>query len=876
MSGTDGMAMTEPRSSNRPLWRMAWRRFRMRSLQYLLCLVGVALGVAMMVSIDLANGSAQTAFELSTDAIAGRATHQLEALAPEGIDESVYIKIRRELGSVTVAPIVDDYVLAPDLGNQPMRLVGVDLFAEAPFRNYFVPKDRAVGEAGLLNFLTEPNTVVLGADVARRYDVALGDAVTLDLSGRMVTVKVVGMVQPESTTTRRALSSLLFTDIATAQEILQMPGHLSHIDLISDSEADLAAVEELLPQGVQLETAAAQKNAVRQMTAAFRLNLTALSLLALVVGMFLIYNTVTFSVVQRRPLFGVLRCLGTTPGQLFTLIMGESVILSVLGSAVGLGLGVVLARSIVGLITQTINDFYFVVSVQQVAISPVSLVKGFVIGVASALLASLVPALEAMRTSPQTILQRSSLESKVQRLLPWLVLTWGLTTVAGILLLRVQAGLVVAFSGLFSILLGAALLTPPITTLFMRVIQPLTGQLGVLGRLAPRDIVRSLSRTSVAIAALMVAVSVIVGVSIMVGSFRVTVVQWLDQTLQADIYVSPPSTTANRVLGQLDPSVVGEIKRWPGLDDVVSYNDADATVTAFGYGDDQPLVELERPVKIISAGGDVSHGQRPYAWKQEPGTDPWEALDRGEGVIISEALMLKASLTEPPASIVVKSPQGPQTFPVLAVFYDYSSDLGTLILDDDLFIQSWGDEGVASLGLFTQPGFEADDVVDELRQHFQGRTDVTIQSTRSLKDGSIEIFDRTFAITQALRLLAVIVAFIGVLSALMSLQLERSREIGILRATGMTPRQLWGLTLLETGLMGNVAGLLAMPLGYVLAWILIYVINVRSFGWTLQMQLNPSYFWQAWAVAVVAALLAGIYPAWRLGRITVAMAIREE
>ncbi|MGF1603342.1 MAG: ABC transporter permease [Thermosynechococcaceae cyanobacterium] len=514
------------------------------------------------------------------------------------------------------------------------------------------------------------------------------------------------------------------------------------------------------------------------------------------------------------------------------------------------------------------------VSVQQVAISPLSLVKGLIIGIASALLASLVPALEAMRTSPQTILQRSSLESKVQKLLPWLVLSWGGSTLAGILLLRLQAGLVIAFSGLFAILLGAALLTPPITTALMQAVQPLTAKLGVLGRLAPRDIVRSLSRTSVAIAALMVAVSVIVGVSIMVGSFRVTVVQWLDQTLQADIYVSPPSTTANRVLGQLDPAIVSEIQCWNGLDDVVTYNDADVKVTAFSYGAEQ--LDVDKPVKLISADGDVSHGQRPYAWKQDPSADPWGALDRGEGVIISEALMLKANLSEPPTAITLNSPKGPQTFPVVAVFYDYSSDQGTIILDDAPFIQLWGDDGVASLGLFTQPGVEADTVVDELRQHFQGRTDVTIQSTRSLKDGSIEIFDRTFAIAQALRLLAVIVAFIGVLSALMSLQLERTREIGILRATGMTPQQLWWLTLLETGLMGNVAGLLAMPLGYVLAWILIYVINVRSFGWTLQMQLNPSYFWQAWMVAIVAALLAGVYPAWRMSRITVTTAIREE
>jgi len=852
---------------------MAWRRFRQRSLQYGLCLLGVALGVAMMVSIDLANGSAQTAFELSTDAIAGRATHQIESIAPAGIDESVYLQIRQRAGLTQTAPIVDGYVLAPDLGNQPLRLVGVDLFAEPPFRNYFAPKNQTVGLAGLQTFLTQPNTVVLATDVADRYQIELGDTLTLDLAGRQVPVTLVGMVQPESITTRRALSNLIFTDIATAQDILQMQGHLSHIDLIAQSETDLAAIADLLPEEARLETAAAQKNTVRQMTAAFRLNLTALSLLALVVGMFLIYNTITFSVVQRRPLFGVLRCLGTTPNQLFVLIMGETAILGLLGSVIGLGLGIVLARSIVGLITQTINDFYFVVSVQQVAIPPLLLGKGLVIGVVSALLAALVPALEAMRTSPQTILQRSSLENKVQQLLPWLGLSWVIITLVGIGLLRLQAGLVVAFAGLFAIVLGSALLTPPVTTVLMTAVQPLTRPLGVLGRLAPRDIVRSLSRTSVTIAALMVAVSVIVGVSIMVGSFRVTVVQWLDQTLQADIYVSPPSTTANRVLGQLDPAVVGELKRWPGLEDVVTYNDTEATVTAFTYGEE--TVNIERPIKLISAEGDVSHGQRPYAWRQQS-VDPWPALNRGEGVIISEALILKANLTDPPTAITLASPQGPQTFPVIAVFYDYSSDQGVVILDNDPFIQIWGDAGVASMGLFTSPNSDVEGVVDELRDRFQGRTDVVVQSTRSLRDGSLEIFDRTFAITQALRLLAVIVAFIGVLSALMSLQLERTREIGILRATGMTPQQLWWMTLLETGLMGNVAGLLAMPLGYVLAWILIYIINVRSFGWTLQMQLNASYFWQAWLVAIAAALLAGIYPAWRLSRITVATAIREE
>ncbi len=867
-----------PSVDNGPLWRLAWRRVRRRPFQYVLFILGIAIGVAMMVSIDLANGSAQRAFELSTDAIAGRTTHRIEAVSPVGIDESVYRQLRRDLGYRQSAPIVEGYVVAEDLDRQPMRLVGVDFFAEAPFRSY-LSGGSSQGVEALTAFLTEPDTVILAQETAAQYGVEVGDQLTLTLAGQPLSAQVVGLLEPANALPRDALSNVLFTDIASAQEILGMQGHLSHIDLIADSEAELAPIRAALPEGVKLETAQAQKNAVQQMTAAFELNLTALSLLALVVGMFLIYNTVTFSVIQRRPLFGTLRCLGVTQGQLFQLILGESLVLSIVGSVLGLGLGVLLGRGIVGLITQTINDFYFVVYVRDISLSSATLVKGMTIGIFAALIASVIPALEAMATSPNSSLQRSTLEGKVQRLLPWLVLAWGLFTLGGAGLLTIQnGGLVIAFGGLFAILLAAALLTPALTDGLMRGLSPvLSGLVGILGKMAPRDISRSLSRTSVAIASLMVAVSVIVGVSVMVGSFRTTVVQWLDQTLQADIFVTPPSTTANRVLGSVDPSVVSEAYSWPEIDHIVTYNDTEVEVIAFNrQAQSAPEIPVGRSAKLISADGDVSSGQRPYAWIRDGVQDPWPQLDAGEGVIISEALMLRSGVSEPPATVTLESPQGERTFPVVAVFYDYSSDRGSILLDNDLYLEAWQDPSVASLGLFVKPDVDVEAVVSRLRTDFRDRQDLVAQSNRSLRQGSLEIFDRTFAITGALRLLAVVVAFIGVLSALMSLQLERTRELGILRANGMTPGQMWQLTLLETGIMGSLAGLFAMPLGYVLAWILIYVINVRSFGWTLQMQVEPAYFWQAWLVAVAAALLAGVYPAWRLSRMVVATAIREE
>jgi putative ABC transport system permease protein len=832
-------------------------------MQTVLLIIGVAIGVAMMVSIDLANGSAQRAFELSADAVTGRATHRIVPAGADALEEGVYLNLRQKLGYRLSAPVVEGYVLVDELGGLPMRLVGIDPFAEPPFRSYF---DGEGGMELITAFLSEPGSIVVSETVAARYGATLGQYLILDNAGQRHPARIVGLLNADDDVTGQALEGILFTDIASAQELFGMQGQLSHIDLIVENEVDLNIIEAGLPPGALVETAASQQNTIQQMTNAFRLNLSALSLLALVVGMFLIYNTVTFSVIQRRPIFGILRSLGVTGDQLFRLIVGEAFFFSLIGAFLGVGLGILLGRGAVRLITQTINDFYFVVNVNNLDIPFSTVIKGIIVGVLAAVLSALPPALEAARTAPQTTMQRSALESRVRRILPWMWLAWLILTGLGILFLAVRGNLLITFAGLFAVLVGAALLTPPLTLILMRLVAPVGERLfGVMGRMAPRDINRSLSRTSVAIAALMTAVSVIVGVSIMIGSFRHTVVQWLDQTLQADVYISPPTITANRILGTLPTEVVAEIRAWPGVETVVTSTGSEVYMPSFG-----------RKIRLVAVDGDVSQGERPYAWIRDPGADPWAQLENQEGVVISEALFLKEELPIPPPSVVMQTNEGEKTFPVLAVFYDYSSDQGSIFIDNDLYADLWQDSSIASMGLFLKPDYPADRTVAELQAHFQGRQDLLIRSNRSLREGSLEIFDRTFAITAALRLLAIIVAFIGVLSALLSLQLERTREFGVLRATGMTVGQLWGLTFLETGLIGATAGLLALPVGYGLAWILIYVINVRSFGWTLQMQLEAADFVQAFAVAVLAAVLAGIYPSFRLGNMTVSTAIREE
>ncbi len=851
--------------NSRPLWRTAWRRIRRRPLQYVLLILGVALGVAMMVSVDLANGSASRAFELSSDAVAGKTTHRLVG-GPEGLDESIYLRLRTELGFAPAAPVIERYLLSPELGDQPMRLVGIDPFAEPPFRGYFgTSQDRR--DRSLTAFLTEPNTVLISKSLAESQGLATGDTLTLDLAGQLMAVKIAGQLEPADATSQRALNELIFADIATAQELLGMTGRLSHIDLIVEDEADLASIAALLPDGARMETATARSNALRQMSAAFELNLTALSLLALVVGMFLIYNTVTFSVIQRRRLFGVLRCLGVTGDQIFAMIVGEAAVLGLIGAGLGLVAGILLGRGMVQLVSQTINDFYFVVNVQSVELPAASLVRGLVIGVIAAVVAAIPPAWEAMRTSPQSGLHRSTLESKTRQATRWLLLIFVFLAAAGIFMLWLpKANLIIAFAGLFAILVACAFLTPSLTDSLMSLTTPITGRLfGAIGRMAPRDIRRSLSRTSVAIAALMIAVSVIVGVSIMIGSFRQTVDTWLNNTLQADVFLSPPTLTANRIAGFLPPDSLEVAGRAPGVSKIVTAAQNDILAP-----------ELGRPLEVIAVSDDVSNGNRDYAWIQGDTQTLWRRFLNGEGVLISEPLLLRENMGLPPPPITLMTDEGPVSFPVLAVFYDYSSDRGSILIGRDLYLAWWSEPQVTSAGIFVDETTDADALAARLQDHFQGRADVIVQSNRAVRGNALDIFDRTFAITAALQLLAVVVAFIGVLSALMSLQLERARELGVLRATGMTVRQLWKVTLLETGLMGAIAGLLAMPVGWVLAWILIYVINRRSFGWTLQMDLEPAYFLQALAVGIGAALLAGIFPALRLGNMIIASAIREE
>jgi putative ABC transport system permease protein len=822
-----------------------------------LMILGVALGVTVVIAIDLANESARRAFMLSSQAVTGRATHQIVG-SSSGIAEDLYQQLRVQQGFGNIAPVVEGLGVAIDLDQQPLRILGVDPFAETPFRSFV--RSEVTTLAGFEQFFLEPKMVLVFSQLRDRYDLQPGDEIRLQVNDRITELSILGVLG--SGDEGQATEDLLIMDIAAAQELLGFVGRLSRIDVLAGGE-ELEQIIAALPQGVTIQPATDQTTTIAQFSEAFSLNLEALSLLALVVGMFLIYNTMMFSVLQRRQTFGILRMLGAQEEQILRMVLFEAVLVSGLGALIGVPLGWLLGQGAVGLVSQTITDLYFVVSVRQATLLPGSVLKGIGLGILIGVAAALVPAIEATRVPPIVAQRRSTVEEKSQRWSMLLFLLGAFSTILGVIALVISSdSLPIAFGGMFLTLLGIAGMVPILTQTLLTVSRPIYNRVfGSIGRMANGLISGSLSRTSVAIAALMVSLAVAIGVGIMISSFRTTVENWLGLTLRADLYISAPTVSGTRPAAALPREFSERLQQIPGVGSI----------------------ETVRTVRVQSEVGEVLllavNAERAreaalYRFAQGSPREIWDQVLAG-AVMVSEPFAFRNDIPPSGGSLELVTDQGTQHFPIVAVYYDYSTDRGAVLMSSQTYQQYWDDPSISSLALFLEPGVDPEVVTKIIRNELRG-TGLQIQPNRSLRNLALAIFDRTFLITYALRILAVMVAFIGVVATLMALQMERARELATIQVLGMEDRDLWKLTLLETGTMGAIAGLIAIPVGAILALVLVYVINLRSFGWTIQIQLDPWIFLGALVTAILAALLASVYPTLRIRRQPLVENLREE
>ena len=825
------------------------RFYLRRPWQLCLAVSGIALGVAVYVGVDLANDSARRAFELSSDLITGSTTHHLMGTRGE-IADSLYRSLRMEHGPFRAAPVIEDEVRLRRLPDRVFTLMGIDPLEESGFRGFagFVPGRGT----DFTRLIVEPGAVLVPEPVLEELGLELGAEFELLISGQSRTVRAVGTVLDTSSGSEGPTAPII-ADIATAQELLGSAS-LSRVDLVLD-EAEAERIRTLGLPGATLVPAEGRNAAFDELARAFRINLTALSLLALLVGVFLIYATMSFAVVQRRGTFGVLRAIGVSRRQLLTGVLGEALALGAVATTAGILLGQQLAEGLVELVLRTVGDLYFESSVSAATPSATIYWRAFALGLGMTLLAAAAPALDAARSTPNTAMSRAALERSTRllaRRATWLALP--AAAVAATLLLLSSRSLVLAFAGLFFVIATGALMVPAATRLLARLAEPLVERaFGISGSLAARGMAASLSRTGVATAALSVAVATVVGIGLMIGSFRISVEDWLTGTLTADVYVN--------------------------IDGEQFFDDSHRTALSAIAG--VRGSSLTRFIRLPTAAGEVSLralDPGPDGWglrMTAGGTEAVARMESAEGILVSEPLAYHRQL-QPGDNLILPTVTGETAFTILGVFRDYSTNGGTVLMPLNLYRSHWADDDINGIGVYLDDEIERQTILGEMRGVFGAGTPVRFRSNDFIRERSMAIFDRTFRITEVLRILAGVVAFFGLASAVMSIELERGRELAVLRALGLRPRQVQALTLAQTGLLGLAAGLFAIPLGIAMAALLIEVINVRSFGWSMDLAIAAQPLALGVVLALSAALLAGIYPAVRAVRVGVAGQLREE
>ena len=808
------------------------RFYRQHPLQLALALLGIALGAAVIVAVALATRAAALSFDRSLDALAGPMTHELRAV--EGaLDERVYRQLRLGADAPPALPLLRARLT---LGEYRVDLIGLDPLALPPGAGV-----QAALSAQLPQLLTEPGTVVVPASLPASTALPPGEPVRGRIAGRDVELQPLAHFAAGP---GDWLGDALLADIATVQELAGRVGELDRIQLrLGPGEA--AALQGALPAGIELLRYADRRETFDAMTGAFRTNLLAMSLLAMLVGAFLVYNTMTFAVVQRRPTLAVLRMVGATPRQLFLRLLFEAGVIGLVGGFLGLLLGLVLGQGLLTLVARTVSDLYVTIEPTRPDLAPAQLLTALAITLGAVLAATLGPARDAARTDPASLIRTADAPAARQR---YRALFAGLALLAACPLLLALSGasLVAGFAALFLLIAGYALLCPALLHALVAAALRALPRRGRTGpALALRGVQRALPRTAPAITALAVAVAATVGVAIMISSFRGSVAGWLDTTLQGDLYVYREGE------GELlAPAWRDRLAALPGVETVAAARQRTLRI------DGEPIRVL-----VLGANGIAS---RSFELIAGPAGATAETLASGDGILVSEPLARRRALTVG-STVVLGTPDGGLTLPVRGIYRDYASSYGAAVLPRARYEAHWADRQWSSIALTLAPGADP----RAQRQRILALGDdaglaLEVNSNRAIRERSLVIFDRTFVITEVLRALVVIVAFVGILSALMALFLERGREFAVLRATGMTPRQLLGLVLTQAGTSGLLAGLLALPLGGALSVLLIDVINRRSFGWTLATRIDPGIILHSLLLAVIAAILAALWPARRL------------
>ena len=801
-----------------------------------LTVIAIALGVAAVLAIQLAGDAAAGSFHSSMETLTGSAG--IEVGATGGVTPEILTRLATLPYPLKLHPRIEDYAVVSGR-KRTVPLVGLDLLAESA-----AAAGNSSGQSGDASVFQSDDSIWAGRGLGYKA----GDRLRLSINDNVYDFTVRGILG-------NASDEVLVLDLSQAARILRPAGRLDRILIETPPDHTAQEWETLLrgalPAGVTVAREGAQTDENQRMLAAFRWNLTVLSYVSLAVGAFLIYNTISVSVVRRRFEIGILRAVGATRSLIMAAFLSEAAAVGLLGAIGGVGLGRVMAEGAVKLVSATVDALYVSSRPGTLALTwPIALLA-VVIGVGVTVISALAPAWEASLVVPVEAMARGRREHQARvHQGRDLIFATVLAGVAWLSSRQQPIGGRPIFGYLAAILLiaSSALAIPALVANLSRATAVLAGRIfGVEALLATRSLTGSLRRSSVLVAALSTAIAVLVAIGIMVGSFRETVLLWMTDQLRADLYLSPAVPPAADRHPKMSADLIPLLARLPGVaavDQIRSYEISYQGMPAALAGIDVHVGSLYQTRSFLSGATAAT---------------VFPLLVNSSNVIVSEPFANKHHVRAGDTLTLALGGTA-ATFRVLDVFYDYSSERGSVFMDRATLLRYLPDPAPNNLAVYLKPGVSPEEgrraVEDAVAGHH-----VAVFMNRSLREQGMRIFDRTFAITYALEAVAVFVAVMGVGGALLALVIDRRREFGLLRFLGAADAQVRRMILFEAGFLGLLANLAGMILGFLLSLLLIYVIDKQSFGWTIQFHWPVTVLLSALAVVYLATLLAGLYPA---------------
>ncbi|MEC5128019.1 FtsX-like permease family protein [Verrucomicrobiales bacterium BCK34] len=843
-------------SVGRLLWsRLLWRHWKQAPWSTFLLVAILAVGVAVFLSVRLASKAAVAGFGYFTESVAGESDFLLRPVAERFSDELLGpIRERLNESPVEIMPVLEISGSVEKEGlSLPVRLVGVD-FAAMHNSRARVPSDQFIALMG------RSEQVLVGAELANKLGLTAGNGLRLRLNDVDREVIVAGILTAERNQPPRP-DGLLLIDLPELQKLADEQGALSRVEFrvppgfmfdqnwkqVGASMWDFAA-----DRGLVLETPEERKSTITQMSAAFRLNLAILSGLAMFVGIYLILQAMEASVIKRRSEIAILRSLGVTPAQIRATWLWEGALLGIIGTLIGIPLGRLVAEGLVGTLARTINTVYYETAVSSITLSFSEIAFCLVFGCSASVTAAWIPARDASTIPPAQALRSTGAGGTVSYQKNWL--SGLLCSVIGIACTafppwtnagttRIPVG---GYLAAIFLIVGGSLL---IGNLFRPVALLLrTGQDNAMRSYAASQLMLAGARHRLTAAGLAVAVGMALSTSLLVVSFEQTLKTWINHTQDADITVSAPGSNSLFIESSLSHAVWSEIETLSGVDWVERLRHY--TVTIGGHD-------------LILAGIDSSRKSAhvpEQIWLDPPDSPSLTEFDRTAAEIrfpgwISETLSRRFHLKKG-SEIPLPTPSGIRTVEVQGIFAEYGKEIGTLVVARGLLEEWFVDKRVTKLSIHVESAHSVNEILIQIRDQFPAISAVT---SKQRQQESLRIFHDSFSVTYVLEAISILVAMTGLGLALVGLMLDRRNELSTLKMIGTTRQKIAAAAAWEGAGISFVGYLGGVILSLALGWILIFIINPQSFGWTLLYRLPwTTYFFLGFTTVTTGAIVSSI------------------